>query len=840
MQWSRSGTAPNASHKSLGQRTLLLCTWLVVVVGITASVVGAVMWKADLEHRRQQQFEPVATDVAETVASALARDSDLTAIARSMVALNPTITNSDMGRWYATIDGEHRYPESLGFQYIQRVDAADLPEFAATALRDPIPFSPVFSVASISPAGARSQYCMSRFEVLRADSSDLTRAGAGVMAVIDWCATALAERLDHVATTGESVEIGLPELVHSIGPLVADALHLDPALVEQNTADFLGKTARSVFLFTPVYRDGVMPPTAELRSQQLLGWIGGIFDIGQILDDAVTSHPGFAVSIAPKDDPTGALATVASTNSNSVSAPLAHNIEIAHNGAWTVTVVGDLPAGGRSPATEALGILGGGTVVTLLVFALLRTMGTARASALALVDAKTGELEYQALHDPLTGLANRALVIDRADQMLARARRDERAVAVVFIDLDDFKDVNDTAGRGAGDEVLIGVAGRIKTLTSETDTVGRVGGDEFVVVTECANDDAGPALAARILAALHTPFASSLSGSEYTVTASIGVASDRGLDGTELLHAADLALYEAKAGGQNRFVVFDSRMRDDVHDRITLDAELRQALDAGQFRLAYQPTFDLERVTVNGVEALLRWQHPTRGLLAPGAFLSSLERNGLIVPVGRWVLKEACRQGAQWHAAGHPLVIAANISAYQLSSGTLISDVAEALELSGLDPSHLVIEITESVLMTDATSTIEQLRGLKRLGVRIAIDDFGTGYSSLAYLRQFPIDILKVDQSFVAAMMQSREAAAVVRTVIQLAQALGLETVAEGIEHVDQLHRLRAEGCDTGQGYLISKPLPARDVVRFVERLDRRHAADVRESAGALPRSPAA
>ena len=440
--------------------------------------------------------------------------------------------------------------------------------------------------------------------------------------------------------------------------------------------------------------------------------------------------------------------------------------------------------------------------------------------ALALVEEKSRELRHQALHDFLTDLPNRALILDRAEQMLTRARRQQIPVTALVLDLDHFKDINDSLGRAAGDQLLKSVAARLRRALRPSDTIGRLSSDEFVVLAEGASLGAGPGLIAeRLLHVLHEPFIlCSKEGVSTTalVTASVGIATGERSHAEDLIRDADFALFQAKASGRNRYELFASEMRNSMEGRLVLEADLKAALSAGQFFLEYQPTFSLLNMTTVGVEALLRWQHPNRGALAPLDFISSLEESGLILPVGRWILSEACRQCSVWHAAGLPLTISVNVSARQLESNSFIGDVTDALSANGLPSSALVVEITESILMRDAEATIERLKAIKALGVRIAIDDFGTGYSSLAYLRQFPVDILKIDQSFISATGDHDGGDALLHTLVQLGTELGLETVAEGIDTEDQLHRLQRQHCDTGQGFLVARPMSADAIMEFV------------------------
>ncbi|HLH66047.1 MAG TPA: EAL domain-containing protein [Solirubrobacteraceae bacterium] len=426
-----------------------------------------------------------------------------------------------------------------------------------------------------------------------------------------------------------------------------------------------------------------------------------------------------------------------------------------------------------------------------------------------------GQLAYQALHDALTGLPNRALVLDRAEQMLSRARRDPTAVAALYIDIDGFKQINDTLGHATGDQVLRVVAGRLSEVIRGSDTVGRLGGDEFIVLVDGYALDAGPEMIAeRICEVIAQPI--ELERAErrsLSVTVSIGIAAGLRPGADDLLRDADLALYEAKAAGKNRWRAFESRMHSALQDRIALELDLREALDAGdQLFLLYQPIVDLRTETITGVEALLRWRHPERGVLGPDAFITLAEETGLIVPIGRWVLNAACRQAAAWRAARRPLDVAVNLSARQLDSERLIDDVTAALERTGCDPGALVLEITETTLMSDCGAAAERLRQLKHLGVHIAIDDFGTGYSSLAYLRQLPVDVLKIDRAFIAGLAQSRASRTLVQTLVQLGRALGMQTVGEGIEDEAQLRELQHQACDRGQGFLFARPLTAEAI----------------------------
>jgi diguanylate cyclase (GGDEF)-like protein len=428
------------------------------------------------------------------------------------------------------------------------------------------------------------------------------------------------------------------------------------------------------------------------------------------------------------------------------------------------------------------------------------------------------ELAFMATHDALTGLPNRTLILDRAEQMLVRARRHKTPVAVLFIDLDNFKSVNETLGRSAGDQLLRSVAERLDGVVRDTDALGRLGADVFVVLAEELSLAEGPELIAeRLHEALKEPF--TLAGEQdahVTVTASIGIAT-AAPSAEEFLRDADTAMCHAKWNGKNRYVVFEPGMQDVLQSRMELEMDLRDALGNDEFFLVYQPTFNLRDMSPTGMEALIRWEHPERGIVQPNDFIPLLEETGLIIAVGKWVLHSACRQGAKWRQDGHPIGMAVNVSARQLDTDEFIDDVKDALSDGGLDANALTLEITETTLMRNVEETIERLRSIKELGVRIAIDDFGTGYSSLAHVQRFPVDALKIDRSFISRLTGNPEGETLMRTLVQLGKALAIETLAEGIEQEQELMLLQAERCDSGQGFLFARPLDVAAAEAFLQ-----------------------
>jgi diguanylate cyclase (GGDEF)-like protein/PAS domain S-box-containing protein len=426
-------------------------------------------------------------------------------------------------------------------------------------------------------------------------------------------------------------------------------------------------------------------------------------------------------------------------------------------------------------------------------------------------------IRYQAVHDPLTSLPNRALFQDRLVQALARPGAQ---VAVVLLDLDNFKLVNDSLGHSAGDELLMQIAPRLQIALRPGDTIARLGGDEFVVLLEEIPDERAAAhVAERIVAAFELPF--ELSAGEHFAKASLGIAI-AGAEGSEpanLIRDADAAMYQAKARGRARFEIFDRAMRARTVERLSVENDLRRALARGELRVVYQPIVSLRDASIVSVEALLRWEHPTRGLLPPADFISVAEEAGLIESIGRFVLDSACAQAARWHALrpdARPLGISVNLSVRQLTQRNFQMTVATALAGSGIEPSSLCLEITESVLLEEPQSVADTIRRLSRLGVRFVLDDFGTGYSSLAYLAGLPIDGLKVDQSFVRSLGTDERSTAITTAIVRMAQALSLEVIAEGVETAHQMRALQALGCELSQGYLFHRPLAAEAVTELL------------------------
>ena len=465
--------------------------------------------------------------------------------------------------------------------------------------------------------------------------------------------------------------------------------------------------------------------------------------------------------------------------------------------------------------TLLISIAGGLLSLALVAGAVLLTRRTL--ARLHAADAQRREAEAQlaqlAHYDALTGLPNRSLFQDRLGQAIARAHRSERLVALMFLDLDRFKEVNDTLGHEAGDRVLKEAAARLRTHLREGDSVARLGGDEFTVILEdVEGSDQVRGVAQKLMRAFAEPVA--LEGRDFFVTLSVGIAlyPRDGSQAETLIRRADTAMYQAKSEGRDNFQFYMPDMSVAASERLTLEGSLRRALERGEFTLHYQPVVRLADGEIASAEALLRWRHPQNGLVPPGRFIAVAEQTGLIVPIGDWVLQEACAQAKRWQLAGlRPLRVAVNLSARQFRKAGLAESIRAALRSSGLESKWLTLEITESLLMDNAAASGAVLKSLQEMGVSMALDDFGTGYSSLAYLKHFPIDIIKIDRSFVRDIASDADDAAIVRATIGLAASLGIQTTAEGVETGEQLEYLRAHGCRYAQGYLFSVPLAAEE-----------------------------
>jgi diguanylate cyclase (GGDEF)-like protein len=778
-----------------GRRWMLLAC-AILVVGLVASLGSALLWRSSVSTHEKQQFQTNSTDVNETLETLLRRDADFVTTLRAVLTMQRHLSASRFDQWFSHLQGKQRQASGLGTTVVEAVPASELAAFQARRAADPAFRAFVGgTVVPVAPSG-RTRYCL-----LSAGGivTPYTRA-VGQLVQGDWCNPASPIGGYQSGTTSQAL------LMRSI----------------TDTGQFLVYPVKvqgvsTLFIEAAFYRLGASLASVAQRRVAVAGWVGSSFDIADLIREAVGAHHGLSVALyhSNPDQPEELIDRVGAVSS---AGALTHDTTLQIDGTWRAVVRGSASTGLLSASMQGLLVFLAGAIVSLLLFLLVRVLTRSRERALGMVQEKTGELRHQSLHDALTGLPNRVLALDRAEQMLARARRLQVPVAALYIDIDGFKQVNDTFGHAAGDELLRVVATRLEGVVREGDTAARLSGDEFVVLVEGSTLDAGPELVAeRLLEVLRQPYEmDGQNARQLSLTASIGIALGVRANAAELLRDADVALYEAKAAGRNYYTLFQSSMQTAARDRLTLEMDLADALQQEQLFLLYQPTFDLQSEKAIGVEALIRWRHPTRGVIPPIEFIPIAEASGLIVPIGRWVLQEACRQASIWRQHGHRIDMSVNVSGRQLDDDELIEDVRRPLAESGLDPAALTLEITETTLMRDAEATARRLHSLKELGVRIAIDDFGTGYSSLAYLRQFPADALKIDRSFISGIAGSKESAALIHTLVQLGKTLNIETLAEGIEDQAQLETLQREHCDHGQGFLFSRPLDVDAVEKFL------------------------
>jgi diguanylate cyclase (GGDEF)-like protein len=694
--------------------------------------------------------------------------------AGAFVAQSPAATGSDLAGWLQSVRARDRYPELLGIGVITVVDDSGLPDFERRQHQDPLSLLGPTKPLTIIPPGPRPSYCLLQASV--AFGAELPAIPPG----LDYCA-------------GTFVLGQLPSQIRDSGnaSYVAASLGGSTQLIVQ----------------TPIYRDGAVPDNVSERRSLYVGNLGIVLSPAAVFASVLDSYPGFHVDLVYD---VGDAAPVKFS-----SAPLTGHLDstvITLGNGWAATVDRATPNHGMFASSAAREVLAAGAFASVMLAIVVYSLGTGRARARRLVRLRTEELRHQALHDSLTGLPNRTLLIDRVEQLLARCRRQGSTAAALFVDLDNFKNVNDTFGHEVGDQLLELVAARMTSALRVADTIGRMGGDEFVVLIDTTSGRSPDVVAQRLLDALTEPFDLHVAerGYRLTIGASIGIAVGDRASAGDLLRDADLALFQAKSSGRNCFRFFEAEMQTSIRHRVELEMDLRTALAEEQFELHYQPIYNLNDLSVIGAEALLRWNHPVHGIIAPTSFIPILEQTGQIIEVGRWVLINACQQLAQWRQDGAALGVAINISARQLDHASIVHHVREALDNAGLEASMLTLEVTETALMRDPVAIAERLGEIKRLGVRLAVDDFGTGYCSLAYLQQFPVDSLKIDRAFTHGLHKSAEADALIRTLVRLGNDLGLTTLAEGVETIEQLDHLRDESVRHVQGYLLAKPLPSK------------------------------
>jgi len=784
------GAIPGAAKQRSRSRAALIGA-LILALGVGLSAFLAIEWRDSARDANRKAFQFTAADLGGALAAKLNTNVALTRTMRARAAMGTQDDETRFLQWYAELQRGSPSPPDGVATLIELVRPAGLPAFLRHVEADPAFRARLGSTFRVIPSGRRSVYCLTRAIVGRAATPSL------LPGLVDYCAPL-------IPGVGTSPYRDLVRTATDTGSFIVAPLAVPG-----------GRSL--VAIGAAVYRRGASIATLSGRRAATTAFIGTTFDSAGLIRSLLAGRHSLTLALYHSNIG-GPLRLIGRVGANPVGSSPGYSDRRDLGEGWLLETTG-IAAGAISSEDRGLTALGLGLLVTSLVFLLYRVLAGSRQRAWSLVGERTGELEYSSLHDPLTDLPNRSLVLDRAEQLLARARRLDVPVTALFMDIDGFKHINDRYGHRTGDEVLRQVGGRLKTVLRDNDTVGRLGGDEFVMLVDSVGLDAAPELVAeRILDVIRQPI--ELPGSAQaplSLTASIGIATGLPASAEDLMRDADLALYKAKALGKNGYAKFDSAMHTAAQDRIHLEMDLSDALEADQFFLVYQPMLDLDDERVVGVEALLRWRHPTSGVIAPDVFIPIAEDNGAIVAIGRWVLEQACRQAAAWRRKGLPLNMSVNVSGRQLERREFVEEVRLVLQDSGLDPAALTLEITETVLMGKPDATAHLLAELKALGVRIAVDDFGTGYSSLAYLRQFPVDSLKIDRTFITGLGLSSEAHALTHTLIQLGKALGLQTLAEGVEQHNQVRELQREGCNLAQGFLFARPLAPAALERFLE-----------------------
>jgi diguanylate cyclase (GGDEF)-like protein len=754
---------------------------LCVAAGIVGSILGAQALARNDAATARTNFQQSSVAIASASKLAIQREEELAVSAGTFFAGNSKATPAEFARWVKWARTLRRFPELQNLGLLTLVRQPQLAAFEARVSGHT--FKPDSSEATaplsedfgINPASNHHYYCLTSAELARS-------AAVAAPSGFDYC--------------GQS-----PVLL----------LSRDAGVSRYTSVSVDGTSGLAVE--TPVYRGNVTPHSVFGRSVASVGWLRELLLPGVMLEQVLKGHPATAARLTYTSGATQLAFTTGHPHAGDQSATSG-----LHDG-WSVTSFAAPVTSGISADGDALALLIGGILLSLLAGLLVFVLGGGRGPARA-VASDTPEAPHDDLHDPLTGLPNRPLMLDRAECMLARAgRQSGLLVGALFIDIDWFKDVNDKLGQAAGDQLLKNVAERLEAVVRAGDTVGRLGDDEFVILVESAARGARlDALARRVIESLHKPFELEDFGPNFFMTASIGLAFGRYATPEDLLRDAQLALHAAKAAGKDRYTLFNANMRSVIEGRGVLEVELNAALADGQFSLLYQPIYDLGSGRVAELEARIRWLHPKKGEVAAEDFMPLAEETGLIVPIGRWVLEEACNRAAAWNVAGHRVGVSVKVSAAQLNREGFPTDVLRALQQSGIEPSLLTLEVAETTVMSDITAAVARLEDIKRLGVRVAVDDFGgSGYAHHSDLRRLPVDFLKVDRSSLAASDDEDYRSWLLEAILIVGRDLSLKVVAKGIETFEQMTTLQDMGCSMAQGLFMGKPTPIEAVTSLFD-----------------------
>ncbi len=753
-----------------------------VAAGVVGSLIGAHAVARHDASSARSSFASAQTGIGSTLRLALAHQEDVATAAATFFAAHPTATPHDFATWSGWARVLRRHPEVQRLTLVGMVQQSSLTAFAdrqagrtppkTTSLSRPATATATKPPFPLHPAGSRSFYCLAFAELVRSPARAHPQG-------LDYCAA----RHELLSARGSGATV-------------------------YASASIAGTPALAVT--APVYAGDAAPANAGARIGTFVGWIREMVEPGVLVEQALRGRPGESLTLSRRVGHASVVFAQGAPQVGGQSAP------VAVRGGWSATVYGPSPTRTVLGDAKSRWTLIGGCIVAVLLGLLVFLLGTRRARVRVPFRPRQ---QHEPLYDELTGLPGRVLTLDRAERMLARAgRQSGMLTGALLIDVDWFKDVNEKLGTEVGDQLLQTVAERLGNVIRDQDTVGRLEGDEFVIVVEAAARGARlDALARRVIEALHKPVDLAGFGPSFFLTASIGLAFGRYTSTADLLHDARLALESAKAAGKDRYTLFNANMRAVIEDRGVLEAELNAALAEGQFFLLYQPVYDIATHKVAAFEALIRWRHPKRGILAPGDFMPLAEETGLSVPIGRWVLEDACARAASWNVLGHRVGVSAMVTANQLCRDGFVTDVLRALQQSGIEPSLLTLEVAEATVMADVGATTERLEQVKRLGVSIAIDDFGSGYAYRADLRKMPLDYLKVDRRSLAASEDEDYRNWLLEAILVFARDLSLTVIAKGIETAEQLTSLRAMGCTMAQGYFMGDPVPGDAVAGLLD-----------------------
>ncbi len=803
----QSGRGPIGARKLVWTVVALLCT----AAGVVGSLLGARAIARSDSTKSRQSAQQTSAAIAASVKLSLRHEEDIAIGAATYFAGNAKTSPKEFAVWVKWAQTLKRYPELEGLSLLTLVHAKELELFHARITGQPVkPATAATTTASTSTAASGATPGSSA--TTASAKSALGRLRVVPSSGHPYYCLAIANL---VRSPAKSPPAGLDYCAVTPGLLVTR----DSGLTHYATVRAGGTTALAID--TPVYRGNAIPRSLFGREAASVGWLREVIAPNVMLAEALRGHEAAAVRMIYRTS----QASIAFASGSpqfveaSTTPPGAQSTRLALHNGWTVQSFAAVPGTSVLGDDSAFALLIVGCALSALLGVLVFVLGGGRGPVAVTVaqprKPNAPAAPSEDLHDPLTGLPNRALMIDRAECMLARAgRQSGLLVGALFIDIDWFKDVNEKLGDAAGDQILKIVAERLEAVVRAGDTVGRLGGDEFVLLVESAARGARlDSLARRVVESLHKPFELEGFGPSFFLTASIGVAFGRYSSPEDLLRDAQLALHAAKAAGKDRYTLFNANMRSVIEGRGVLEVELNAALAEKQFFLLYEPIYELATGKVTGLDALVRWLHPKRGVVLPDDFIPLAEETGLTVPIGRWALEEACTRAAAWNVAGHQVGVSVEVTPNQLNRDGFVTDVRRALQQSGIDPAMLTLAIAETTVMSDVGAAVERLEEIKQLGVRIAIDDFGgSGYAYHSDLRRLPLDFLKVDRSSLAASEDEDYRTWLLEAIMIVGRDLSLTVVAKGIESFEQLSALQGMGCAMAQGTLMGKPVPANGI----------------------------